>query len=125
MDHRSSVLYLHLKELCAHAIHDDLVAILGPKAVAYSTVTRYLREAKLGTAEVTLDPEPCSAHLDDSDRAILASLEEKKSRFRPCDNLSEPPISNGLPSIEGSPNRSGSYDVFFAGCRTFRLRLRR
>jgi hypothetical protein len=40
--------------------------------VAYSTVTRYLREAKLGTAEVALDREPSSPRLDDSDRAILA-----------------------------------------------------
>jgi hypothetical protein len=56
MDQRSIVLYLLLKWLSAHAIHDDLVATLGPKAVAYSMVTRYLREAKLGTAEVTLDP---------------------------------------------------------------------
>jgi hypothetical protein len=49
----------------------------------------YLREAKLGTAGVTLDPEPSSPHLDDSDRAILATLEEKKSHFRPCENLRE------------------------------------
>jgi hypothetical protein len=39
MDQRSIVLYLHLKGLSAYAIHDDLVATLGPKAVAYSTVT--------------------------------------------------------------------------------------
>jgi hypothetical protein len=57
MDQSSIVLYLHLKALSAHAIHDDLVATLGPKAVAYSRVTRYLREAKVGTSEVTLDPE--------------------------------------------------------------------
>jgi hypothetical protein len=63
MDQRSVVLDLHLKGLSAHAIHEDLVATLGPKAVAYSTVTHHLREAKLGTAEVTLDPEPCSLHL--------------------------------------------------------------
>jgi hypothetical protein len=69
--------------------------------VAYSTVTRYLRDAKLGTAEVTLDPEQSSPHLDDSDRAVLAILEEKKGRFRPCENLPEPPISQPLRSIEG------------------------
>jgi hypothetical protein len=31
--------------------------------MAYNTVTYYLREAKLGTAEVTRDPEPSSPHI--------------------------------------------------------------
>jgi hypothetical protein len=74
-------------------IHDDLVATFGPKAVAYNTVTGYLRGAKFSRAEVTLDPEPSSLHLDDGDRALLAALEEKKSYFCPCENLPEPPIS--------------------------------
>jgi hypothetical protein len=63
-DQRPIVLYLHLERLSAHAIHDDLVAILSPKALAYSTVTRYLGEAKLRTAEVPLDPELSSPRLD-------------------------------------------------------------
>jgi hypothetical protein len=62
MDQRPIVLYLHLKGLLAHAIHDDLVATLDLKAVASSTVRRYLGEAKLGTTEVTLDPERSSPH---------------------------------------------------------------
>jgi hypothetical protein len=93
MDQRSIVLYLYLQRLLAHVIHDDLVATPGPKAVTYSTVTRYLRGAKLGTGEVTLDPGPSSPHIDDSDRAILAALEEKRSYFCPCKNSPEPPIS--------------------------------
>jgi hypothetical protein len=76
-DQRSIVLDLHLKDLSANAVHDDLVATLGTKAVAHNTMTRYLREAKLGTAEVTLDPKPSSPHFDDPDRDILAALEEK------------------------------------------------
>jgi hypothetical protein len=75
MDQRSFVLYLQLKGLLVHVIHDDLVVTLGLKAVAYNTVTGYHREAKLGTAEVTLDPEPSSRDLDDCDRAILATLD--------------------------------------------------
>jgi hypothetical protein len=63
MDKRSNILSLHLKGLSAHAIPDHLVATLDPKAVAYSMVTHYLREAQLSTAEVTLDPEPSSPHL--------------------------------------------------------------
>jgi hypothetical protein len=98
MHQRLIVLYLCLKGLSVHAIHDDLAATLDPKAVVYNTVTRYLCEVKLGTAEVTLDPEPSSPHLDDSDQAILAALEGKKSRFRPCEDLPEPHISHALPS---------------------------
>jgi hypothetical protein len=51
-------------------------------------------------------------------------VEEKKSGFRPCKNLSEPPIPGALPPIKGSPNRSGPYDVLFAGCRIFCQMLR-
>jgi hypothetical protein len=93
--------------------------------VAFNLVTRHLREAKVGTAEVTLDPEPSSPHFDDPDRALLMALEEKKGRFRPCENLSQPSISQELPSIEGSPNRWGSSNPVFAGCRTFCQTLRR
>jgi hypothetical protein len=39
-------------------------------------VTRDLHEAKLGTAQVTLDPEPSSPRLGDSDWDISAALEE-------------------------------------------------
>jgi hypothetical protein len=42
MDQRSIVLYLARKELSAMTIHHDLVATLGPEAVGYSYVTRYL-----------------------------------------------------------------------------------
>jgi hypothetical protein len=45
--------------------------------VADNTLTGYLREAKLGTAEVTLDPEANSPHIDDSDLYILETVEEK------------------------------------------------
>jgi hypothetical protein len=47
------------EHLSAHAIHDDPVATLGPKAVAYSTVTQYFRKARVGTAKVTLDVGAC------------------------------------------------------------------
>jgi hypothetical protein len=85
MDERSIVLCLHVKRLSAHEIHDDLVATLSPKAVAYSTVTCYLHEAKFGTTKVTLDLEPSSPHIDDSDQAILAALKENPFvRARTC-----------------------------------------
>jgi hypothetical protein len=77
MDQRSVVLYLRLKGLSANWVHADLIATLGSKAVAYNMVTCDLREATLGTAEVILDPEASSPHLNDSDWVILADMEEK------------------------------------------------
>jgi hypothetical protein len=41
------VAYRTLKALAARATHEDLKATLGRDAVAYSSVTRYLREAHL------------------------------------------------------------------------------
>jgi hypothetical protein len=49
MDQHSICLYLDTKGLSAHAIHDELVQVLGSEAIAYSTVTFYLR-ASHGTA---------------------------------------------------------------------------
>jgi hypothetical protein len=99
------------------------------EAVSYSRMMRYLCEAKLGTAEVTLNPEPSSPHLISTipTGRSRQPWKNKKSRFRPCENLPEPPISqaHALPSLEGSQIRSGSYDVFFAGCHTFCQMLRR
>jgi hypothetical protein len=44
MDQRSIVFYLARKELSAIAVHCDLVAILGPEAVGYASITRYLHD---------------------------------------------------------------------------------
>jgi hypothetical protein len=40
-------------------------------------MTPYLRDAKLGIAEVTPDCEPWPPRLDDSDRVIMTDLEER------------------------------------------------
>jgi hypothetical protein len=40
------VAYLSLKVMSAREIHDDIVTTLGPDAVSYSSVTRYLHEAR-------------------------------------------------------------------------------
>jgi hypothetical protein len=44
MDQRSIGVFLHLKGLPAKAkdVHIDLVYVLGPDAIAYSTVVKYL-----------------------------------------------------------------------------------
>jgi hypothetical protein len=63
--------------MSAQAIHDDLVATLGYKALAYSTVTKYLRTARFDPAKDPPNNDASSHHLDDSDQAILAALEER------------------------------------------------
>jgi hypothetical protein len=45
MTRRPIIAYLSLKGMSAPEVHDDIVANLGPDAVSYSSVTRYLREA--------------------------------------------------------------------------------
>jgi hypothetical protein len=60
----------------ARVIHDDLVATLGEEAIAYSTVTKYLREAQTGRDDAMQLSEEISPHIDDSDDAILSTLEE-------------------------------------------------
>jgi hypothetical protein len=56
--------------MSAREIHDDIVAILGPDAVSYSSVTRYLREARFPPSKPETHPADVQTDLDDSDQAI-------------------------------------------------------
>jgi hypothetical protein len=76
MDQRSIVLYRNRKGWMARVIHNDLVATLGEEAIAYRTVTKYLREVQTGPDDATALPEEMSPHSGDSDEAILRALEE-------------------------------------------------
>jgi hypothetical protein len=76
MDQKSIVLYLNRKGWMARVIHDDLVATLGDEAIAYSTVTKYLREAQTGPDDANPSSEEMSHHIDDSEEDILSALEE-------------------------------------------------
>jgi hypothetical protein len=102
MDRRSIVglVCLHLKGLWAHAIHDALVTTLGSKAVASITVTRYLREARLGTAKATLDRESNSPHIDDSDNTHphtrTAAESQKLMKENELERAIHPPYSQDL-----------------------------
>jgi hypothetical protein len=76
MTQRPIVAYLSLKGMLAREIHDDIVATLGPDAVSYSSVTRYLREARFPPSKPELHPADVQRDLDDLDQAILAALED-------------------------------------------------
>jgi hypothetical protein len=64
MDPKSIVLYLHLhrKGWMVRIIHDNLAATLGEKVIAYSTVTKYLREAQINPVDVTPRLDTTSLH---------------------------------------------------------------
>jgi hypothetical protein len=49
-----TVASLSLKGMSAREIHNDIVTTLGPDAVSYSLVTRYLRQARFPPSK----PEP-------------------------------------------------------------------
>jgi hypothetical protein len=54
MTQRPIVANLSLKGMSAREIHDDTVATLGPDAMSYSSVIRYLHEARFPRSK----PEP-------------------------------------------------------------------
>jgi hypothetical protein len=56
MDQRSICLFLLLKGLSAQAVDDELPAVLDAIAIAYSTVTMYLRQRQF--ASILVDRPP-------------------------------------------------------------------
>jgi hypothetical protein len=73
---RPIVVYLSLRGMSAREIHDDIVGSLVPDAVSYSSVTRYLREARFLLSIPELHPADVQRDLDDSDQDILTALED-------------------------------------------------
>jgi hypothetical protein len=76
MTQRPIFAYLSLKGMSAREIHDDIVVMLGPDAVLYSLVTRYLREARFPPSKPEPHPTDVQRDFDHSDQAILAALED-------------------------------------------------
>jgi histone-lysine N-methyltransferase SETMAR len=85
MDQRSICLFLALKGLPARAIHGEPGAVLGPDAVAYSTVTKSLWQRQLLCTLLEPPDEPVMAIIDDT---ILSALEKQPfSSIRELANL--------------------------------------
>jgi hypothetical protein len=80
MRQRPIVAYLSLKGTSSREIDDDIVAILGPDAVLYSSVTRYLREARFLPSKPGPHPADVQRDLDDSDQAMTPALEASLPR---------------------------------------------
>jgi hypothetical protein len=60
MEQRSVCLFLALKGLSAQAIHHKLTAVLGPDAIADSTLTKYLRQKQFPSILVDSPEEPAT-----------------------------------------------------------------
>jgi hypothetical protein len=73
MRQRSVCLFLALKGLSVWAIHDELTAVLGPDAIAYSTVTMYLHQKQFPSILVDPPEEPATIVID---QAILDAFEQ-------------------------------------------------
>jgi hypothetical protein len=78
MNQRSICSFLARKELSALEIHNELAIVLGPIAVAYSTITAYLRQRRF----LAMMSEP---RLTITEGAILDALE--KQQFRSIQEL--------------------------------------
>jgi hypothetical protein len=72
MDQRSICLFLALKGLSTRAVYDELTVVLGAAAIAYSTVTKYLRQRQFTSILVDRPEEPATIGIH---QAILDALE--------------------------------------------------
>jgi hypothetical protein len=76
MDQKTSVLYLQIKGMGLDTAHEDLVRTLGKEAVVYSTVTKYVRNARFAPETEAAMLEPAEGRHGPVDEAILAALGE-------------------------------------------------
>jgi hypothetical protein len=77
MDQSSIVVFLHLKELSAKDLHTEIVEVLESEAMAYSTVTKYIRNDIILQSEAEAEAEDRAKDQGFSitDNAILEALE--------------------------------------------------
>jgi hypothetical protein len=78
MDQRSIYPFLALKRLSVRAVSNELTAVLGADAIAYSTVTKYLRQRQF--TSIPVDRPEGSATIV-IDQAILDALEQYPFSF--------------------------------------------
>jgi hypothetical protein len=76
MDQKPIVLYLRMKRMALDTIHDDPVRTLGKDAVAYSTVTKYVRSAQFSGRKEATPPEASDVECSPVNEAILTALAE-------------------------------------------------
>jgi hypothetical protein len=88
MDQKPIVLYLPMKGMALDTIHDDLVSTLGKDAVAYSTMTKYTRNAQFSGRKEATSPEAPDVEHNPVNDAVLTDLAEFPFPFSPVRELS-------------------------------------
>jgi hypothetical protein len=73
MDQRSICSFLTVKGFSAQTIHKELVTVLGPDAIAFFTVTRYLRQRQFPSVPCGRSEEPPNTVIENT---ILDALEK-------------------------------------------------
>jgi hypothetical protein len=76
MGEKTIVLYLRMKGMRLDAVDEDLVRTLWKEAVAYSNVTKYVRNAPLAPKSEALRPGPADCGHGPVDEVILAAIRE-------------------------------------------------
>jgi hypothetical protein len=100
MDQRLICLFLAIKGYSAQAIQDKLVTILGSEAIAYLTVTRYLRQRQFPSVRCDPSEEPSHSVLDN---AVSDALEEQPfSSIHKLAKLTFIPITTVYPYLTWS-----------------------
>jgi hypothetical protein len=88
MDQKPIVLYLRMKGMALHAIHDNLVRTLGKDAVAYSTVTKYAHSIQFSGRKEAIPPEAPDMERGPVDEAKVTALAEFPFPFSSVRELS-------------------------------------
>jgi hypothetical protein len=65
-----------MKGMGLDATHEDFVCTLGKEAVAYATMTKYVRNVQFAPKAKAITPEPADGRYGLVDGAILAALGE-------------------------------------------------
>jgi hypothetical protein len=104
--------------MSSQTIHDHLVATLGYKALAYTTVTKYLCTPRFDPAKDLLHSNASSPHLTSTIPIRLSGQPLRKYRFRQRGSLHEPPILQAWPFTGDSPAHLWLHYVIFAECHT-------
>jgi hypothetical protein len=85
MDQPLICLSLAIRELSAQAIHNELVTVLAPDAIAYSTLTKYPRQRQFPSVPCDPCEEPLNTVIDNT---ILDAV--KKQPFSSIREMAKP-----------------------------------
>jgi hypothetical protein len=111
MEQGSICLFLAMKRLSARDVHNELVAVLGPDAIAYSTVTNCLRQRQFPAISSEPSDQPPTTIIED---AIMDALDKQPfSSVRELAKLTCIPTT----TVYRHLTRSLGFEIGRASCR--------